>query len=230
MKTKRFCKSTVSMILALIMLVSMCTVAFINTAAAETDVAQTGAGTTVYFQNNWKWSEVSAYYWGTSADPSWPGNAMTLVGEVDGNEVYAIRIPEGVSGLIFNGKKDDGSGAIDQTPDILEGIVDGKGWKMDWINDANVAVEFIYNPDGCSHSADGEGTVIVAATCTTGGQVSHVCTCRNRNLKYVRILCGNEISPHIAGPYPSAHLGTVVPSRVKNYIYLIYRVSIRCNC
>ena len=101
---------------------------------------------------------------------------MTLVGEVDGNEVYAIRIPEGVSGLIFNGKKDDGSGAIDQTPDILEGIVDGKGWKMDWINDANVAVEFIYNPDGCSHSADGEGTVIVAATCTTGGQVSHVCT------------------------------------------------------
>lgn len=135
-----------------------------------------GEGIIVYFQNNWKWSEVSAYYWGTSADPSWPGNAMTLVGEVDGNEVYAIRIPEGVSGLIFNGKKDDGSGAIDQTPDILEGIVDGKGWKMDWINDANAAVEFIYNPDGCSHSADGEGTVIVAATCTTGGQVSHVCT------------------------------------------------------
>ena len=55
MKTKRICKSTVSMILALIMLVSMFTVAFVNTSAAETDVAQTG-GTNVYFKgsfNSW---------------------------------------------------------------------------------------------------------------------------------------------------------------------------------
>ena len=134
-----------------------------------------GQGILVFFQNNWKWTEVSAYYWGTSADPTWPGNAMTLVGEVDGHEVYAIRIPEGVSGLIFNGKKDDGSGNLDQTPDITEGITDGKGWKMEW-NNGNVAAEFIYNPDGCSHSSEGEGTVIVPATCTTGGKVSHVCS------------------------------------------------------
>ena len=134
-----------------------------------------GQGILVFFQNNWKWTEVSAYYWGTASDPTWPGNAMTVVGEVDGYEVYAIRIPEGVSGLIFNGKKDDGSGQLDQTPDITEGITDGKGWKMEW-NNGNIAAEFIYNPDGCSHSSEGEGTVVVAATCTTGGQKSYVCS------------------------------------------------------
>ena len=135
-----------------------------------------GQGILVFFQNNWKWTEVSAYYWGTASDPTWPGNAMTLVGEVDGYEVYAIRIPEGVSGLVFNGKKDDGSGQLDQTPDITEGLVDGAGWKMDWIQNANAAVEFIYNPDGCSHSSEGEGTVVTPATCTTGGQTSYVCS------------------------------------------------------
>ena len=134
-----------------------------------------GEGILVFFQNNWNWTEVSAYYWGTTSDPVWPGNAMTVVGEVDGYEVYAIRIPESVTGLIFNGKKDDGSGTLDQTPDITEGIADGKGWKMEWSN-GNVAAEFIYNPDGCSHSSEDEGTVIVAATCTTSGQTSYVCT------------------------------------------------------
>lgn len=134
-----------------------------------------GDGIIVYFQNNWNWSEVSAYYWGTSSDPTWPGNAMTLVGEVDGYEVYAVRIPEGVTGLIFNGKKDDGSGQIDQTPDIVSGVVDGAGWKMDW-NGGNLAVEFIYSPDGCSHSSEGEGTVVTAPSCTTGGKTSYVCS------------------------------------------------------
>lgn len=134
-----------------------------------------GDGIIVYFQNNWNWSEVSAYYWGTSSDPTWPGNAMTLVGEVDGYEVYAVRIPEGVTGLIFNGKKDDGSGQIDQTPDIVSGVVDGAGWKMDW-NNGNLAVEFIYSPDGCSHSSEGEGTVVTAPSCTTGGKTSYVCS------------------------------------------------------
>lgn len=134
-----------------------------------------GDGIIVYFQNNWKWSEVSAYYWGTSSDPTWPGNAMTLVGEVDGYEVYAARIPEGVTGLIFNGKKDDGSGQIDQTPDIVSGVVDGAGWKMEW-NKVNLVVEFIYSPDGCSHSSEGEGTVVTAPSCTTGGKTSYVCS------------------------------------------------------
>ncbi len=136
-----------------------------------------GEGILVFFQNNWKWTEVSAYFWGsaTGTNPTWPGNAMTLVGEVDGHEVYAIRIPADATGLIFNGKKDDGSGALDQTPDITVGIENGKGWKMEW-NNGNVAAEFIYNPEGCSHSSEGEGTVIVPATCTAGGQVSHVCS------------------------------------------------------
>ncbi len=49
MKTKRFCKSTVSLILAVMMLVSMFTVSIVNTSAAETDVAETGATKTYYF-------------------------------------------------------------------------------------------------------------------------------------------------------------------------------------
>ena len=79
MKTKRFCKSTVSMILALIMLVSMCTVAFLNTAAAEVDVADTGAtitgGTTFYLSPNENWKKdgarFAAYFCNGSSSAHW---------------------------------------------------------------------------------------------------------------------------------------------------------------
>lgn len=148
-----------------------------DSTAPEVDPGETptpgGDGITVYFLNNWKWTSVSAYYWGTSADPSWPGNAMTLVGELDGYEVYSIVIPNGVTGLIFNGNKDDGSG-MDQTPDIVSGIAHGKAWKMEW-NNGNKAVEFIYNPGGCSHSSTAEGVVVTAPTCTQSGEMSYVC-------------------------------------------------------
>lgn len=70
MKTKRFCKSTVSVILALIMLVSMCTVAFVNTSAAETDVAQTG-GTNVYFKGSFN-------SWGTNNEFQTTGTTNVL--------------------------------------------------------------------------------------------------------------------------------------------------------
>ena len=43
MKTKRICKSTVSLLLVFMMLVSMFTVGIVSTSAAETDVATTGA-------------------------------------------------------------------------------------------------------------------------------------------------------------------------------------------
>ncbi len=49
MKTKRICKSTISLILAVMMIVSMFTVGIVNASAAETDTAQTGATKTYYF-------------------------------------------------------------------------------------------------------------------------------------------------------------------------------------
>jgi hypothetical protein len=132
-----------------------------------------GPGTLVFFQNNWKWTDVRCHYWG-DGETTWPGESMILVGEVDGFEVYAIRVPANVSGIIFNGVKDDDSGALDQTPNIESGITEGAGWKMDW-SDGNIATSFVYNPDGCSHTSTGAGTVVVAATCTAAGQTSYVC-------------------------------------------------------
>ncbi|MBQ2972244.1 MAG: CotH kinase family protein [Ruminococcus sp.] len=100
MKTIRFCKSTVSMILALIMLVSMCTVAFINTAAAETDVAQTGAtitgGTTLYLKpnNNWKadGARFAAYLCNGSSAAKWYSAS-----DGDGDGIYSITVSSGES-------------------------------------------------------------------------------------------------------------------------------------
>lgn len=107
---------------------------------------------TLFFRNDWLWSDVSCYYWGTSADPEWPGVAMTKVGSSDGYDVYSIELPVGVTGLIFNGVKNDGSGNVDQSPDILtEGLVSGNGFKMIW-NGANAVDSFTYDPSACVHN------------------------------------------------------------------------------
>ena len=76
---------------------------------------------TIYFENNWMWSDVSVYFWGSStvAEVGWPGTAMTYV-ETDGYgyDIYSAQIPADATGIIFNGKKDDGSDTLDQSPDI----------------------------------------------------------------------------------------------------------------
>ena len=50
-------------------------------AAADTDVAQTGASGTVYYQNSSNWSTVYCYMWngsGETKNAEWPGVQMTL--------------------------------------------------------------------------------------------------------------------------------------------------------
>ena len=42
MKTKRFCKSTVSLLLVVMMLMSIVTMGVVNVSAAQTDVVETG--------------------------------------------------------------------------------------------------------------------------------------------------------------------------------------------
>ena len=88
---------------------------------------------TVYFENNWLWTNVSCYYWlADGTDNTWPGTAMTVVGTLDDHDVYAVTIPANVAGIIFNGYKNDAPEVLDQTPDIKEGLVDGAGWRNVW--------------------------------------------------------------------------------------------------
>ena len=100
---------------------------------------------TIYFQNNWKWSEVSIYFWGskTAENPTWPGVKMDFYKNDGTYDIYATQVPTDIEGLIINGKKDDGSGAIDQTPDIKEGFYDGICYYMKWDNGNQVGFEDI---------------------------------------------------------------------------------------
>ena len=84
----------------------------------------TSSKITVYFSNNYSWSSVYCYYWGSdSSSVTWPGTAMTYVGKNEYNEsIYKMTIPADVSGIIFN----DGSSS--QTVDITSGIADGLGY------------------------------------------------------------------------------------------------------
>ena len=113
---------------------------------------ETTEALTLFFRNDWLWTDISCYYWGSSTSPDWPGAAMTKVGSSEGYDVYSIELPAGVTGVIFNGVKNDGSGAIDQSPDIAtEGLVSGNGFKMIW-NGANAVDSFTYDPSACVHT------------------------------------------------------------------------------
>ena len=129
-----------------------------NSAESGSTGGGTGSGSTttetltIYFRNDWLWTDVSCYYWGTEADPQWPGVRMNKVGSDSGYDVYAIELPAGVQGFIFNGVKNDGSGAIDQSPDItVDGLSNGNGFKMIW-NGANAVEGFTYDPSACVHN------------------------------------------------------------------------------
>ena len=71
-------------------------------------------GITVYFSNNYNWSNVNAYIWGSAGTKAtWPGEAMTYVGTNNMNEkIYSITLDyDEYQNIIFN----DGS---KQTVDI----------------------------------------------------------------------------------------------------------------
>ena len=110
-----------------------------------------GETITVYFRNNWLWSNVSLHFWAGEGDDmiknSWDGadSAMTFVKNDGVYDIYSMIIPANVSGIVIHGIKDNGSGESDQTPDIVDGIVDGAGWEMYWI-DGNTVVPYTYIP------------------------------------------------------------------------------------
>ena len=133
----------------------------------------------VYFQNNWLWTNVACHYWGEGVQGTeFPGALMEKVGTTDGYDVYSVDLPAGVTGFLFSGIKNDGSGATDQSPDIsTEGLVSNAGFKMLW-NGANAVEGFTFDASACAHN-----------------YVNGVCT-----------KCGAYVAYTIAGT--GAHLGT----------------------
>ena len=124
-KMKRF----LSLALALLMVLSMVPQISIGAKAADTTM-------TIYFQNNWLWSDVKIYYWGSSGtNPGWSGYSMTFY-ENDGTyDVYKYDVPTDVTGIIFNGT---GSNGFEQSVDITSGWSDGLCYSMIWDGTKNV--------------------------------------------------------------------------------------------
>lgn len=138
-------KIALALVIVMMMLMSLATIpTFADSSSEEV---------TIYFKNNWLWTDVCCHYWGVeSGETVWPGTPMINVDTQDGHEIYSITIPANVEGIVINGVKDDGSGNRDQTPDIATGITNGAGWTMDWA-DGNVAVPFVYTGTGTGGSA-----------------------------------------------------------------------------
>lgn len=159
-------KNTRKILLALLLVFTL--LASIATVTAFAEEGGADDSTTVYFENNWLWTDVCCYYWGDGVtSPEWPGTAMTNVGTLSGHELYSFDLPTGVTSVIINGIKDDGSGNRDQTPDITSGIVDGAAWRMLWV-DGNQVESFTYDPENPGASTPtptpgGSGTIYTVA-------------------------------------------------------------------
>lgn len=172
-------KILLALIVALTLLISMATV----TVFAEDSAPVDDGTTTIYFENNWLWTDVRCYFWGDGVTCSeFPGEAMNNVGTRNSHELYSIDLPAGVTGLVISGVKDDGSGNRDQTPDITEGIVDNAGWMMRWDN-GNLVDSFTYDPANPDEGGSTGGSTGGAATEGTTYTVAGVAA-----------LCGSEWS------------------------------------
>ena len=120
---------------------------------------------TIYFQNNWMWSNICVYYWGSTEEcAEWPGVSMEFVEGYEGYEYYAAQIPVDIDGFLINGVKNDGSEALDKTPDITVDWYDGVCYYMMWDEGNQVGSDVISNllPSLCDHMLtyvdNGDGT------------------------------------------------------------------------
>ena len=113
--------------------------------------------TKIYFQNNWNWTDVSIYYWGspTHDGEGWPGTGMEFESNDGTYDYYSYFIPSDVEGFLINGIKDDGSGSRDQTPDIKDGWYENICYYMVW-NDGNTVESFEY-VTVCDHEYNSNG-------------------------------------------------------------------------
>ncbi len=104
MKAKLASKSVVSVILALLMVISMITVGIVSATSAQVDVVESGAAEMeVYFTKPSNWNAVKLHYWGGSSSSSWPGVDMTKKYTNNmGEDVYYKTVPSNTTGIIFN--------------------------------------------------------------------------------------------------------------------------------
>lgn len=99
---------------------------------------------TVYFQNNWLWTEVSVYAYDADGNEfmgGWPGQAMELYGNDGTYDVYKAVIPSGATGFVINGIKNNSTEA-DKTPDITT-YAEGDCFSMMWADKNTVVVNNI---------------------------------------------------------------------------------------
>ncbi len=139
---------------------------------------------TVFFQNNWYWSDVKIHIWGSSIadfNTEWPGTEMAYYDNDGTYDYYSFNIPADVEGFQINGIKNDDSGNRDQTPDIKEGFYDSICYYMMWSDGNQVGSDFIDNiftPVAPPATDDESGEVpiipspgLVGSTVTLGGNL-----------------------------------------------------------
>ena len=114
MKAK-FSKSLLSLILAIVMVVSMVTVGIITASSAKIDVAGTGAVMEVYFTKPDNWGAAKLHYWGGSSSSEWPGEDMEYkLTNTFNQPVYYKTIPADTTHILFH----NGSGIQSQDIDV----------------------------------------------------------------------------------------------------------------
>lgn len=178
---KKLSKRVLSLVIAILILTSLCTVA-LTVSAAD--------GTTVYFKNTANWSTVNAYYWPKGGDGpvAWPGTAMTN----DGEGIFSINVPAGNDCIIFNNggtQTDDldipgGNYIFDYStlkwdpynpgpkmPSVTASKKDGSSFKGDTL-DVTITVT---DADSASYSVDGGASKSFTgtATVTVGAGVAY---------------------------------------------------------
>ena len=99
--TKGFAKRVISMLLVTIMVFSLGIVGLTSASAAASTETMT-----IYFTNNWDWTDVSVHYWGSDFGTAWTGAKMnkTELKDPNGKDIYSYEIPVNITGMIFNGQ------------------------------------------------------------------------------------------------------------------------------
>ena len=104
------------------------------------------AAVEIFFENTNNWETVKVHYWGTS-ETGWPGVEMTKVEGTD--NVYTYDLPEGTSGMIFNGNGQ-------QTVDIFD-IVAGHIYTLSDMKDGKyTATHKEYEGNGGNGGNEGD--------------------------------------------------------------------------
>lgn len=93
---------------------------------------------TIYFHNNWKWSEVKVHYWTKDGvSTTWPGVDVDYFGAVGEEHYSKMKIPSNVEGFIISGINSE-TGLRDQTINLtLKDHYDGRTYYISGVKSTN---------------------------------------------------------------------------------------------